>query len=161
LFINPGEEVVLNAHGASIFVWNADDNTIQNISGPQIIVRPVQTTVYETTGSGLELCNANVSTTIFVREGEIAGVNETNTEDVVIFPNPGANSLNVRFANAYRGAVQIQMRSILNQAVRNTVINKDGDVFETSIDTSSISTGVYIVAVKIGEATSYVKWVKN
>jgi PKD repeat protein len=161
LFINPGEAVVLNAHGASIFVWNADDNTVQNISGPQITVRPVQTTVYETSGSGLELCNDNVSTTIFVREGEIAGVNETNTEDVIIFPNPGTNSLNVRFANAYRGPVQIQMRSILNQAVKAIEINKANDVFEASIDTSPMTSGVYIVAVKIGEATSYVKWVKH
>jgi PKD repeat protein len=160
-FINPGEQVVLNAHGASIFVWNSSDNTIQNISGPQIIVRPVQTTTYQTNGSGLELCNASVSTTVFVREGQIAGVNETNTEDVTIFPNPGTNSLNVRFANGYRGPVQIQMRSILNQAVRASEINKSEDLFEATVDTSNITGGVYIIALKIGESTSFVKWVKN
>ncbi|HEX8061495.1 MAG TPA: M43 family zinc metalloprotease, partial [Cyclobacteriaceae bacterium] len=108
LFINPGEEVVLNAHGASIFAWNSSDNTMQNVSGPQIIVKPIKTTTYLTTGSGLELCNANVSTTIFVREGPIAGVAETNSENVTIFPNPGTNSLNVRFSDGYRGPVQIR-----------------------------------------------------
>lgn len=161
LFINPGEEVVLNAHGASIFVWNSSDNTITNVSGPQITVKPIQTTTYQTNGSGLELCNASVSTTIFVREGQITGVNETNTEDVTIFPNPGTNALNVRFANGYRGPVQMQMRSLLNQPVRVTEINKSDDLFEASIDTSNIAPGVYILALKIGEDTSYVKWVKN
>ncbi|MEJ0030860.1 MAG: M43 family zinc metalloprotease [Bacteroidota bacterium] len=161
LFINPGETVTLDAHGASIFLWNSTDNSIQNLSGPQITVRPVQTTTYVTTGSGIELCNSSAVTTIFVREGEITGMYETNTEDVTVYPNPGTNSLNIRFQNAYRGDVQVQVRSILNQAVRAVSIGKSQDLFDTTIDTSAIATGVYIIAVKTGDSYSYSKWIKN
>jgi PKD repeat protein len=161
LFINPGEEVILNARGASIFIWNSDNNTVKNIAGPQLIVNPVVTTVYETSGSGLDLCNAKTSTTIFVREGTITGVHETIDADITFFPNPGNGSLNIQFENAYRGAVQIQLRSILNQPIQNIDASKTEDLFEAKLDTSTIPSGVYITTVKIGESTYFGKWVKQ
>jgi len=160
-FINPGEEVILNARGASIFVWNSDDNSIQNVAGPQIIVRPVATTVYETSGSGLDLCNATALTTIYVREGEITGVNEIHTTDVTMFPNPGTSSLNVAFESTYRGPVQLQMRSMLNQPLHSINTTKTQDRFEAKIDTSTLPAGVYITAIKVGESTFFGKWIKN
>lgn len=161
LFINPGEEVILNAHGASIFVWDSDNNTINDVAGPQIIVKPLKTTVFETSGSGLELCNDKAFTTIYVREGEITGVNETFLSDVTLFPNPGNGSLNVRFENAYRGPVQVQLRSMLNQQLQTHEVPKNDDLFEAKLDTSTIPSGVYITAIKIGDSTYYGKWVKQ
>lgn len=160
-FIYPGEEVVMNARGASIFIWNSDDNSVDDIAGPQLIVNPLKTTTYETSGSGLELCNATAATTIYVREGEITGLNELTPAAVTLFPNPGSNSLNISFENSYRGSVQVQLRSMLNQPIQSVVSSKTGDRFETKLETAAIPAGVYITSVRLGEKTVYMKWVKN
>lgn len=161
VFVNPGEEVILNARGASIFLWNSDDNTIQSFAGPQLIVNPVQTTTYEIQGSGMTLCDSLVTQTVYVRTGEITGVKETILSNVSFFPNPGTAALHVSFENNYRGIVQLQLRSILNQPIQAVEVSKTEDAFETKLDTSQIPPGVYITSVTIGESTYYGKWVKN
>ncbi len=161
LFINPGEEVILNARGASIFIWSSADNVVKNVPGPQIIVRPVVTTTYETKGSGLDLCNPSAFTTIYVKEGPITGVNEVLTTPLSLFPNPGSNSLNISFESGYRGPIHVQMRTILNQSVHTSQYAKNDERFETSVDTSSLGPGVYITTVQIGGETINQKWVKR
>jgi PKD repeat protein len=160
-YINPGEEVVLNARGASIFVWTANDNSVSSVLGPQITVKPQATTVYQTSGSGLDLCNATTATTIYVRTGTITGVNEALASGVKMFPNPGSNVLNISFESDYRGPVQLSLTSILNQTVQVTESSKTEDHFDGSLDTSGIPAGVYITTVKIGDSTFHGKWVKN
>ena len=81
LLVSPGEEVILNARGASIFVWNADDGSVQNYAGPQLIVHPSQTTTYTIAGSGLALCNNSATTTIYAT-GTITRIPEPTTEDL-------------------------------------------------------------------------------
>lgn len=161
LYVFPGEQVILNARGASIFVWSAEDNTFANVPGPQITVNPMVTTTYETTGSGVDLCDETTTTTIYVRQGEITGVNEELVTDVALFPNPGTNTLRVSFENAYRGPVQLQLRSILNQGMQRVEASKSEDRFEATLDTSGLTPGVYITTIKIGASTFYGKWVKN
>lgn len=161
LLVNPGEEVILNAKGASIFFWSSSDMAVVDVPGPQLIVYPVETTVYETTGSGDDLCDDLAETTIYVREGEITGVHERIISNLVFFPNPGNASLNVAFENAYRGTVQLQLRSMLNQPIKALDASKTEERFEAKLDTSAIPAGVYITSVKIGERVFYGKWVKN
>jgi PKD repeat protein len=161
LYVFPGEQVILNARGASIFVWNSEDNTIANLPGPQIIVNPLVTTTYETTGSGLDLCNETATTTIYVREGEITGLNEELVSDVVLYPNPGSNTLRISFENTYRGPVQLQLKSVLNQSVQNLEVTKSEERFEASIDTSGLTAGVYITTISVGSHTFHGKWVKD
>jgi hypothetical protein len=161
LFINPGEEVVLNARGASIFVWNSSDAAISDIAGPQIIVNPTATTVYETAGSGLTLCDSTARTTIYVRSGQITGVSENFVRDVRLFPNPGTNQLLVAFENSYRGRVSVKLNSILNQPIQAIEYSKSEERFEAGLDTSGIPPGVYITTVKIGEHSFHGKWVKQ
>jgi PKD repeat protein len=161
LFINPGEEVILNARGASIFVWNSSDNAVSSVPGPQIIVKPATTTVYETSGSGLTLCDSTAHTTIYVRQGQVTGVNEELVSEVSLFPNPGSNQLHIVFENAYRGPVHVSLTSILNQTIQITESSKTEERFEASLDTSGIVSGVYITTIKVGEHTIHRKWVKQ
>jgi PKD repeat protein len=160
-YTNPGEEVVLNARGASIFIWNASDNSVNSVLGPQITVNPLTTTVYETSGTGTDLCHETATTTIYVRDSPVTGVNESLMTSVSLFPNPGTNVLNISFENAYRGPVQVSLKSILNQTVQMTESSKSEDRFEANLDTSGITSGVYITTIKIGERTFHGKWVKN
>jgi PKD repeat protein len=161
ILINPGEQVVLNAKGATVFVWNSSDNAVTNVPGPQLIVSPSATTVYQTTGSGLDLCNSLTETTIYVREGEITGITESLKTAVTLFPNPGNGTLNISFENGYRGPVQIRLQSMLNQTVKATDAIKNNETFETRIETGSLPAGIYITSVTLGETTFYRKWIKQ
>ncbi len=93
LIVYPGEEVVLNGQGASIFVWDADDGSVQDFTGPQLVVNPTEQTTYTIVGSGLDLCNATASTTIYIRES-VVGIEETSISgEVSLYPNPGHRPL--------------------------------------------------------------------
>ncbi|HMJ67885.1 MAG TPA: M43 family zinc metalloprotease [Cyclobacteriaceae bacterium] len=160
-YIYPGEEVTLSARGASIFIWNSSDDAVNSVPGPQITVTPLTTTVYETSGSGFDLCNATASTTIYVRTGVVTGVHEAFVTGVTMSPNPGSNSLNISFENSYRGPVQLSLTSLLSQTVKASELSKTDDRFEASMDTSGIAAGVYITTIRIDDNTYYGKWVKN
>jgi PKD repeat protein len=160
LLINPGEEVVLNGRGASIFVWDSSDGTVNNFSGPQLIVRPTQTTQYETTGSGLSLCNTVALTTIYIRDN-VTGVEDTSTEkEVQIFPNPGTSQLQVTIDNDYLGDVVIELLSSHGKEVQRHEVRKSEGNFTKSLNASSLAPGLYLVKVRFGKAMVIKKWIR-
>ena len=160
LLINPGEEVVLNGRGASIFIWDSSDGAINNVSGPQLIVRPTQTTTYETTGSGLTLCNTIAATTIYIRDN-VTGVEGGSLEkEVQLFPNPGTSQLQMILENDFQGEVAIQLLSSHGNEMQRHVIQKiEGKIVKT-LDTSSLVAGLYIVKVRFGKNVVTKKWIR-
>jgi PKD repeat protein len=158
--IYPGEEVILNARGASIFVWNAQDGTVTSVAGPQLKVRPDKTTVYETAGSGLELCNKTALTTIYAREGTVTGLEESINENLSLFPTPGSGELNVQFENSFRGELNIQVQNILGHTIDRRSHLKLNDQFKTTIDASDWSSGIYFVTLSIEDKKYIRKWIK-
>lgn len=160
--IYPGEEVTLNGRGASIFVWNTDDGTVQNYSGPQLIIQPTSTTVVTTTGSGLELCNKTATTTIYIREN-IAGADDyISASNITLFPNPGQNILNVAIENSFRGEVNLQVQSVIgNEIYPAATLKKDDDKIIHSINTSTLSAGIYFIKINLGGRTVIKKWIKS
>jgi hypothetical protein len=163
LLVYPGEEVVLNGRGASIFVWDALDGTVQNFTGPQLVAHPAATTTFMTVGSGLKLCNDTTYTTIYVREN-VTGL-EPHPDPLVagisVYPNPGTAQLNVIVENTERGLVTIQMFSIIGSEATNPVIvEKTEDRLIKTFDMSTFRQGVYVVSVKLGERSVVKKWVK-
>lgn len=162
LIVIPGEEVTLNGKGASIFVWNSNDGVINNVAGPQLIVKPTQTTTYTTTGSGLPLCNEMATTTIYVR-GSVVGVeNEILVEGISLYPNPGTGKLNVVLENSYTGKVSIQLLSITGSSVVTPIsVWKNNSSLDVEVDNAlHLQAGVYLVKVKLGEKVVTKKWIK-
>lgn len=161
--IYPGEEVTLNGRGASIFVWSADDGTVQDVPGPQLIVNPLQTTTYITRGSGLDLCNDSVATTIYMRTEGVVGTEADALQSTLsVYPNPGGNSAEISFANDYRGDVNIAMQSVVgNQVIKPLRATKSNHEFSRTLDTSSLRSGIYFVQVKLGRTTHTLKWFKQ
>jgi PKD repeat protein len=161
LLINPGEEVVLNGRGASIFIWDSSDGTVNNFSGPQLIVRPTQTTTYETAGSGLPLCNALAATTIYIRD-HVTGLEEKmNEQDVQIFPNPGTSRVSISIDNDFQGEVSIQFYSILGKEIDHDRTEKTGGIFMKSYDTSQLPSGLYLVKLRFGNHSVIKKWIRQ
>lgn len=160
LLINPGEEVVLNGRGASIFIWDSNDGTINNFTGPQLIVRPTKTTSYETTGSGLTLCNTIATTTIYIRDN-VTGVEDNTVEkEVQIFPNPGTSNVSISIENDFQGEVSIQLLSVLGSEVTHTRAEKTEGSLVKSIDTSQLASGLYLVKVRFGNRIVTKKWIR-
>ncbi len=160
LIVNPGEEVILNGKGASIFVWNSNDGAINNVAGPQLIVKPVKTTTYTTTGSGLPLCNETATTTIYVYENIVGIEEESFKEGIDLYPNPGAGKLNVVLENSYTGKVSIQLFSITGHSVAAPVsVWKYNSKLDVEVDSGPhLQAGVYLVKIKLGEKVVTKKW---
>jgi hypothetical protein len=161
LLVNPGEEVILNGRGASIFVWNADDGSVQNFAGPQLVVHPSQTTTYSIAGSGLTLCNNSATTTIYAT-GKITGMPGLRTEDrLSLYPNPGNSTLAINLYNSFKGDVEIQFRNALGQLTGSPfLVHKEETELIKTIETTHLPAGVYLVHVAYGSTIQTRKWIK-
>jgi hypothetical protein len=162
LLVYPGEEVILNGKGASIFVWNSDDGVVNNFAGPQLVARPTKTTTYTTTGSGLPLCNTEAKTTIYIRDNVVGIKNEYRADDIHIYPNPGTGKLNVTLENSYLGEVSIRMISLWGRDVLPiTRFQKTGSQSQITLNSESVPQGMYIIQVAMGDNLIIKKWLKQ
>jgi hypothetical protein len=162
LLVYPGEEVTLNGRGASIFVWNSDDGSVNNVAGPQLVVKPTKTTTYTTTGSGLPLCNAIANTIIYVRENVVGIEREYLESGVQLYPNPGSGKLNLIIENEYQGEVSVRMQSILGTTVLpNSEFLKFEQRHSITFDATHLSQGVYLLQIRMGNTIIVKKWLKK
>lgn len=162
VLIYPGEEVILNGQGASIFVWNADDGSVTNQTGPQLIVSPLEEVTYTTTGSGLDLCNNTARTTIYIRQDVVAV--ETDPENgITLFPNPTAKPPRVQIANEYRGAVSVRLNSTTGIALGSVAAMKNNQVISLDLPAEALTArpGVYYVVVEMDKTRVVRKWIKT
>jgi len=80
---------------------------------------------------------------------------------ITLFPNPGTGQLNVVVENPLRSPVTIRLFSILGIEVTNPVYaQKSGDRLISTLDTSTLRPGIYLVTIKLGERSVVRKWVK-
>ncbi len=158
--INPGEEVILNGRGASIFSWSTDDGSVINYAGPQLIIHPTTTTVVTTTGSGLELCNKVVNTTIYVRE-DVTGINDPFiANSVSLYPNPGQGSLNISIENNFIGDIDLQIFSVVGNDISQSItLKKESKKLIHTMNTSYLQPGVYLIEINLGGRRVTKKWI--
>ena len=162
VLVNPGEEVTLSGRGASIFVWDAEDGSISKVPGPQIKVRPLQTTTYVTIGSGMDLCNDTAYTTIYTREGVTPVESNPVFSSLAVYPNPGSDKLMVSVTNAYRGMWAIDIKSSIGTQVKALFSgHKSDDLFEHTFDISALPSGLYLVEIRFGADSTVKKWIKK
>lgn len=162
LLVYPGEEVLLNGRGASIFIWDSSDGAVQNVAGPQIRVNPTETTTYTTTGSGLDLCNVTATTTIYVRENVVGTELNGPFSRLTLSPNPGMDYVTINMENSFRGEVQVRMESVLGNIVTDFRQDHKTDTkYTRTLDTKLLGSGLYFVLVNLGGKTTTLKWIKK
>ncbi|MDG2432102.1 M4 family metallopeptidase [Flavobacterium sp.] len=83
----------------------------------------------------------------------IAIGNESSISDIVMYPNPTDNILNVRMVDNREGTYRLI--NFLGQQV------DAGKLTENGINVSKLGTGVYIIEVNDGQKTSSKKFIKN
>lgn len=146
--IVPGQPVVLQAKGASVFQWITTEGTVL---GPQITVNPTQTTTYKVVGSGLELCRDTVDYTVFVKS--ITSVEDQLFKQLQIFPNPADQQVQIDMVNNYRGEVVVQIINTIGRMMYQASYAKDQERFDQQINIASLSPGMYIVNLKLDNTT--------
>jgi len=154
--IVPGQPVVLQAKGASVFQWLVNGEIVL---GPQITVNPNETTTFRVIGSGLELCRDTIDYTVFVKS--ITSVENQLFEKLSLYPNPVNESLKVFLENNFVGQVDIEVIDILGKMKLQKRFQKNYFEFEEQIDLIDLPAGVYIIDLTMGENSVKKRVVKN
>jgi hypothetical protein len=92
-------------------------------------------------------------TTITSAKAAIDLGNENSISDVVLYPNPTDNILNVRMTDSRKGTYRLI--NFLGQQV------DAGKLSENGINVSKLETGIYLLEVNDGQKTVTKKFVKN
>lgn len=144
--IRKGETVRLYASGADKYVWESGETSAI------IDVYPTETTTYTVTGYNGN-CFATASTTITV-DGTIGIENiETESSDIVLYPNPASDILHIEFLPGRIELTDITGRTILQQEAAGT---------STNIDISNLGNGIYfILATDNNGNKKTAKFIKN
>lgn len=162
IFVNPGESVTLQASGAGIYQWSGTDNMNGSI-GPMLVVRPAATQTYYVTGSGTDVCVDTASITIYVRDVEITSnepVFEAFGNSIEVKPNPSSGIVSVSLSNALKGRGTIGVFSVNGTRVQQTEIEKSQDTVVFPLDISALSSGLYLLEIRIGEERAVKRLVK-
>lgn len=150
LAIYAGQELTINASGASIFVWNSDDGTVIDHLGPQLKTRPRQKTTYTVQGSGLDLCVEEATFTVYILESPV-GIKDEANATVKLYPNPVVDQLNIEMVNDFRGEVCISLYGLNGQIVGQWSYSKLDSKWEAQLKPISISPGIYQLEMVFGE----------
>jgi|GEM_PF-3589928 len=78
------------------------------------------------------------------------------TKNLIISPNPTTQFIKLNWDSAFRGLFDIQILNSIGQRVYFMDFNKNSSVFDTEIDLSSFSNGIYFVWLK-GERGSIIR----
>ena len=91
---------------------------------------------------------------MYFYKGTALGVNDFSKSNVIIYPNPSKNVLNIS------SDLQIENVTIYNTLGQN-VFGKPLNTNQSSIDVSSLSNGVYILTAQIGNELVRKQFIKN
>lgn len=149
-FINPGEAVTLQARGAGVINWSPGEG-LSSTLGPQVTARPTRTLTYLVKGTGTDVCIDSASTTIYVRNVQILGMEVLPEKDFTLSPNPTDGLVELSFTNALRGKVTVRLRSITGAEVWRGEFDKTGDLFRQSINVRTYPNGSYFVDLQLGD----------
>lgn len=149
-FINPGEAVTLQARGAGVINWSPGEG-LSSTLGPQVTARPTRTLTYLVKGTGTDVCIDSASTTIYVRNVQILGMEVLPEKDFTLSPNPTDGLVELSFTNILRGKVTVRLRSITGAEVWRGEFDKTGDLFRQSINVRTYPNGSYFVDLQLGD----------
>jgi uncharacterized delta-60 repeat protein len=83
------------------------------------------------------------------------------TTNLQVFPNPVKDLLQVQIPNGLNGTIGIQVLDMNGRVIRRNNLASDGNALNTTIDVSSLGTGVYVLKVQAGTTTLISRFTKN
>ncbi len=126
---------------------------------PAGVYRPVQ----QTHSSNKEQTSLSDSTSlIYQQDSSLVKTDITNfSTDLILYPNPAMNELNISFGNKKMIKPEIVIADLFGKEVMKKYLNSEsGKGIQTNkIKTSSLSDGVYILKLKLGNKVLIQKFV--
>jgi polygalacturonase len=75
----------------------------------------------------------------------------TSSPSLLLFPNPSKDKCTVKLGSDYFGPVQLTLRDILGNEVKNLIATKSAFDVHVEIETQELKSGTYLLNVKEGE----------
>jgi uncharacterized delta-60 repeat protein len=83
------------------------------------------------------------------------------TTNLSIFPNPTKNIMQVQLPDGMNGTVALQVIDLNGRVVKFTNLASDGNALNTTLDVSSLTSGVYILKAQAGNITVTKRFLKK
>ncbi|MBA3680775.1 MAG: T9SS type A sorting domain-containing protein [Bacteroidetes bacterium] len=91
---------------------------------------------------------------VFLPINGVAENSQNSASSSVIYPNPASNNAVLAIDLKDNSSVDVNVMNALGQVVKTTKANAQTGSNQINIDLNGLSTGIYIVNVKVGNATS-------
>jgi hypothetical protein len=151
LSICEGGSATLTGQGASFYTWGPAEG-LSALSGQSVTASPEETTIYTVYGS---TNGCTTEDTITLNVEVCVGIEEAGLNNLDIYPNPTADMLTIRFADA-----RVRNIAVLDGAGR-TVMDFSASSASTTLDLSPLAPGIYAITVLDGANVSRSKVVRQ
>ena len=99
--------------------------------------------------------NFNVAYLLRPNFGEVVestvGLDEANSSEISIYPNPSAGNFNLNISNVNTASVDVEITDVSGKVILSNVYNTNNGSVNESINISNVDDGVYIVRVNGGQ----------
>lgn len=117
------------------------------------------------------LINKNNGTTSIYALGNVRYINfssgiltstaEQETENLLLFPNPVNNNLQINFQSNETGILQISIMDLQGNIVLQQIQNNQSGTNNTVIDVSELLQGLYVCRLQTNSKTENIKFIKQ
>ncbi len=97
------------------------------------------------------------------KDGDLTDIefpSESNFE-LMVFPNPGREFCRIKFKSIQKGICQISMINLQGEYIFSRQVEKQSEDFNFEIPTISLSNGIYIITLRLGDEVITKSWVKK
>jgi len=155
-------EFTNNSQGATAFLWNFADGTIDDTNeSPTHVFSTAGTYIVSLTVFNAEGCS-DTQTAEIVVTGELPSSNENLSNplwDITLFPNPTQDEVTINFALTESKSLSYQVVDIYGRKIITTSPKIYGTT-QTSLDMSTVAAGIYYVIFEDDEQRMVRKIVK-
>jgi hypothetical protein len=78
-----------------------------------------------------------------------------------VYPNPVKDLLQVQLPNGLQGTVGLQIIDMQGRVVKRNNLASDGSALNTTMDVSTLTSGVYILKAQAGSTTVFSRFTKQ
>lgn len=152
--------LVFIATGGLSYSWNGPSGFTSATQSPMVdSTQFISQGIYTVTITGIGGCEKTVTTEVVVN-GCYDNIENTNNEEIIIFPNPSDGQLWIELPDQnYSCESSIIFYDISGKEVLHKII--DTNIDRPMIDLSALAPGIYILSVRKGHRTSTFKVIRN
>ena len=85
----------------------------------------------------------------------------SSSKEITVFPNPAQKELQVQIPATISGEAVLQVQDISGRILKEQTIQLNNSLFSTSINTTDLSKGIYLLVLRHGDEKETKKFIKN